>query len=145
MDCRVNNSGAVVIETFTPGGALMSTCRAANLVVNSGLAWIAERLTGAPTAMSHMAMGSYGVNAAATDVWLGAEGSRVALTSATSSGAATTYVATFGPGQFVGGVRELGLFNAVSGGTMLSRVAIPAQAKGPLDTVKVTWTVTQAT
>lgn len=139
----VRNPGEALIEIFRADGSV-ETLREKNLVVNAGLEWIAARMNGESSGMSHMALGS---NGAETQPWYGTlvtetAGTRVAI-STSRSGAITTYKATFGPGVGTGTVAELGIFNAASGGTMLNRVAFTPQQKGSQDTFKVTWSVTQ--
>jgi len=144
MDTHVRNSGCAVIQVIGPCGTVLSTARVDNLVVDTGLNWIAARLADSPALMSHMAMGTGTTAVLATDTTLVSEKARVGLSSSAATDATTVFIATFLPGTFVGQVTELGIFNAVSGGTMLNRVSIPAQTKGSSDTVKVEWYVTQA-
>lgn len=139
----IKSTGRVHIELIRADGTA-TTEVVDNLVVDSGLAWIAARLTGSPAPMDHMAIGSNGTAPEYWNTGLYAEVQpRVALTASTS-GRTTTYSATFGPGVATGTVSELGIFNASSGGTMLNRVVFSPRQKGPEDTVKVTWTVTQS-
>lgn len=139
----VRSSGQVCVEHFGAGGELKKRLDLPNLVVDSGLAWIAARLTGSPAVMSHMAMGSNGTAPQNWHTALYSQTGRVALTASTS-GKTTTYTATFGPGVATGTVSELGIFNASTGGTMLARVVFTPQQKGSEDTIKVTWAVTQS-
>ena len=121
-----------------------------NLVVATGLAYIASRMKDATaTAMSHMAVGSGNVAAASANTALGSELGRVALTSTTLvttsvSNDAVQYVATFGAGTGTGAVTEAGIFNNVTGGTMLCRTVFAVINKGALDTLTITWKVTVA-
>jgi hypothetical protein len=122
-----------------------------NLVVNTGLAYIASRIKDASaTVMSHMGVGSGTTAAAAADTALGSQlSSRVALdstvlvtTSATDD--SVQYVATFDAGQSTGAITEAGIFNADTAGTMLCRTVFPVINKGELDTLVITWKVTVA-
>ena len=115
-----------------------------NLVVDTGLAYIASRMKDTTqTAMSHMAVGSGTTNPAAGDTALESQlGSRVALTSTTVTDNAVEYVATFGAGVGTGAVTEAGIFNASSGGTMLCRTEFAVINKGASDSMTITWTVT---
>lgn len=140
---QVTHSGRVQLELIRADGR-RTVLHLKNIVVDAGLAWIAQRLTANPPSMSHMAVGSNAAAAVAANTALGAEIGRVALTSATTSGAVTTFAATFAPGVATGQLAELGVLNAASGGTLLNRVVFPAQTKGALDTARVTWAVTQA-
>ena len=121
-----------------------------NLVVSAGLAYIASRMKDATaTAMSHMAVGSGSVAAAAGNTALGSELGRVTLTSTTIvttsvANDAVQYVATFAAGTGTGAVTEAGILNAVSAGTMLCRTVFAVINKGALDTLTITWKVTVA-
>ena len=118
-----------------------------NLVVTTGKAFVAASMlkttSNSPAAMTHMALGSNTTNPAAGDTTLGTELSgRVALTSATVSGAVVTYTATFAAGVSTGAVVEAGIFNAASGGTMLCHTEFDVVNKGSADAITITWTVT---
>ena len=145
----INANGTLVIELRDENGNVKEQFEK-NLVVNTGLAFIASRMKDATaTAMSHMAVGSGTVAAAAGDTALGTELGRVALTSTTIVTTTATddsiqYVATFNAGTGTGAVTEAGLFNAASAGTMLSRTVFPVINKGALDTLTITWKITVA-
>lgn len=114
-----------------------------NLVVNSGLDYIASRMKdGTATAMSHMAVGSGTTAAASGDTALGGELGRVALTSTTVTDNAVAYVATFPAGTGTGAVTEAGILNGASGGDMLCRTVFDVVNKAADDTLQITWTVT---
>lgn len=113
-----------------------------NLVVTAGKNFIASRMTASPTAMSHMSIGSSSTAAAVGDTTLGAELGRVALSSSSTTGAVTTYSATFPAGTGTGAVVEAGIFNASSSGTMLCRTTFAVVNKGANDTLTITWQVT---
>lgn len=113
-----------------------------NLVVTAGKNFIASRMTGSTTAMSHMAIGSSSTAAAVGDTALGAELGRVALSSSSTTGAVTTYSATFPAGTGTGAVVEAGILNAASSGTMLCRTTFAVVNKGANDTLTITWQVT---
>jgi hypothetical protein len=122
-----------------------------NLVVNTGLAYIASRMKDtAATAMTHMAVGTGTTAAAAADAALGtALGARVGLDSTTlvtttATNDSVQYVATFGAGASTGAITEAGIFNALTAGTMLCRTVFAVINKGALDTLVITWKVTVA-
>lgn len=121
-----------------------------NLVVNTGLAYIASRMRDTSQGvMSHMAVGSGTTAAAAADTALGSQLARVTLDSTTivtttATGDSVQYVATFAAGTGTGAVTEAGLFNASTAGTMLCRTVFPVINKGELDTLVITWKVTVA-
>ena len=113
-----------------------------NLVVTSGKTFIAARMVGTPTAMSHMALGTGTTAAAVGDTALQTELTRVTLSSATSTGAVTTYLASFAAGVATGAITEAGILNASSAGTLLCRTTFPVVNKGADDTMSITWTIT---
>ena len=116
-----------------------------NLVVTTGLNWIAARMydTGSPDEMSHMAVGSGTTAAAAGDTDLGSIlGSREALDSTTVSTNTVQYVSSFEAGDGTGAVTEAGIFNAATAGTMLCRTVFDVVNKAANDTLSITWTIT---
>lgn len=138
----VKATGELNIKLFGPDGQLKSEKTVPNLVVTVGKTFIAARMVGTPTAMSHMAIGSGTVDPAVGDTTLGTELARVALTSSTSALAVVTYVASFAQGVGTGAVTEAGIFNASSAGTMLCRTKFAVVNKGATDSMSITWTVT---
>lgn len=138
----VKATGALQIKLYGPDGKLKQEQNVKNLVVTSGKGYIAGRMVGTPTAMSHMAIGSGTVDPAVGDTTLGTELGRVSLTSSAASGAVVTYIASFGAGTGTGAVTEAGIFNAGSSGTMLCRTEFAVVNKGADDSLSITWTVT---
>jgi hypothetical protein len=117
-----------------------------NLVVTAGKGIIADRMKAAPAmaAISHASVGTSATAPAAGDVALGAEvaGSRTALQATNVVGAAINYAAILGPGVGTGALVEAGLFNAVSGPTMLARATFAVINKAAGDTLNIAWAVT---
>lgn len=134
--------GALQIKLYGPDGKLKQEQNVKNLVVTTGKGFIAGRMVGTPTVMSHMAIGSGTVDPAVGDTTLGTELGRVSLTSSAASGAVVTYVASFGAGTGTGAVTEAGIFNASSAGTLLCRTEFAVVNKGADDSLSITWTVT---
>lgn len=134
----------VRVQLFDNDGKLKAERRGHNLVVNAGLAHIADQLSASPSqnAMSHMGVGTGVAAAAAGDTALGTQLDRNALDSATDSGAVVTYVATWAAGDGTGAITEYGIFNAATDGTMLARYVDDVINKGASDTLVVTWTLT---
>ena len=139
---QINVKGAVTIQVFDKSGAVKETREIKNLVVTAGKEFIAARMVGTPTAMSHMALGATNTAAANADTALGSELGRVALASAAASGAVVTYTASFPAGTATGAVVEAGILNASSGGTMLCRTVFSVVNKGADDAMSVTWAIT---
>jgi len=135
-------TGAVEITLFDKNGDVKDTRSIKNLVVTTGKTFIAGRMVGTPAVMSHLAIGEGTTAAAVGNTTLGTEVGRVALASATSSGAVVTYTATFGAGTGTGAITEAGILNSSSGGTLLCRSVFPVVNKGADDGMSITWTVT---
>jgi len=146
---QIKATGLVKFQLFDADGVLKEQ-QEHNLVVNSGLAFIASRMTGvAKAVMTHMSVGTSSTAAAATQTALGTESARVALQSTTivtttATNDSVQYVATFNPGTATAAITEAGIFNASSGGDMLARTVFPVINKGSLDTLTITWKVTVA-
>ena len=118
-----------------------------NLVVNTGKNYVASRMAGnSPNVMSHMAIGADNTAAAATQSALGDEKAIVALTTAggSASGANVTYTATFAANtpSSAAAIKEAGIFNGASSGTMLCRTVFDVVNKQPSDSMTITWVVT---
>lgn len=139
---QIKVTGQVCITVTDKNGQVKDRREIKNLVVNTGKEFIAARMVGTPTAMSHMALGSVNTAAAVGDTALGTELGRVSLASATSTGAVVTYTASFPAGTATGAVVEAGIFNASSAGTMLCRTVFAVVNKGADDAMSVTWAIT---
>ena len=117
-----------------------------NLVVTAGKNWVASRFKDGsiPDEMSHMAIGSADTAAAAGNTALATELNRIALT--TDGGTVSTntvqYDASWTSAAAAYAIKEAGIFNAASGGTMLARTTFAVINKGTDDTVSITWTIT---
>jgi hypothetical protein len=139
---NIKITGKVSIKLFDQSGELKDTRDINNLVVTTGKEFIAARMVGTPTEMSHMAIGAGSTAAANGDTALGSELGRVALSTDTASGAVVTYTAAFPAGTGTGAVVEAGVFNASSGGTMLCRTVFSVVNKGANDAMTITWQIT---
>ena len=136
--------GRVALELKDAQGNTKEVREIDNLVVNTGLGYIADRMEGTSEAvMSHMGLGSGSTAAAAGDTDLETLlGSREALDSTTVTANQIVYVASFEAGDATGAVREAGIFNASTAGTMLCRTTFDVVNKAADDTLAVTWTIT---
>jgi hypothetical protein len=137
--------GQLKIVVTAPDGTIKHNDEYNNLVVTTGLNYIASRMKDATaTAMTHMSVGTGTSSAAAGNTALGAESARVALTSTTVTNNAVAYAATFPAGTpaTLTALTEAGIFNASSAGTMLCRTVFAAVNKDTADTMSITWTVT---
>jgi len=141
----IKASGELNIKLTGKDGVVKHEETVKNLVVSTGLNYIASRMKDATdTVMSHMAIGTGTAAAAAGNTALGTEVGRVALTSTTVTANAVAYVATFAPGipATLSAITEAGTFNASSAGTMLCRTVFAAVNKDVSDTLSITWTIT---
>lgn len=137
--------GKLKIEVKDKHGKVKDTREVDNLVVDTGLAFIASRMKDASaTAMTHMELGTGTTAAAAGNTALetAISGSRTALTSTTVTSNAVAYVASFAAGTGTGAVTEAGILNGASGGTLLCRTVFSVVNKGASDSMTITWTVT---
>ena len=135
--------GDVALVLRDKNGNVKEERKIKNLIVNTGLNFICDRMKNDETAMSHMALGSGSTAAAAGDTTLGSQlGSREALDSDTVSSNTITYTSSFEAGDATGAVTEAGIFNATSGGTMLCRTVFAVVNKSADDSLSVTWTIT---
>lgn len=139
----IQAKGTLHIELRGPDGQLKEEHDLKNLVVTTGLTFIASRMVGTSQGvMTHMALGAGTAAAALANAALGTELGRVGLGASSSTGAVASYSATFNPGTATGAVTEAGIFNASSDGTMLCRTVFPVVNKQAGDTMTVTWTIT---
>jgi hypothetical protein len=142
---NIKITGNVKIDIIGADGAVKDSREIKNLVVTSGKTFIASRIVGvAANVMGWMELGTGTTAAAVGDTTLetAISGSRVALTSGTSSTNVVTYVASFPAGTGTGAVTEAGTFNAASAGTMLCRTVFSVVNKGANDAMSITWTIT---
>ena len=139
---QIKVTGDVTVTITGKDGQVKDQRQIKNLVVTTGKQFIAARMVGTPTAMSHMAVGAGNTAAAAGDTALGSELGRVALASGAASGAVVTYSATFPAGTGTGAVTEAGILNASSAGTMLCRTVFAVVNKGADDAMSITWAIT---
>jgi len=135
--------GYPTFRLYDEGMNLKKEWKDQNLVVTTGKEWIAGRMDGSvvPAVMSHMAIGTDATAEIIADTALLAENARVALSDTVNSAADVLYTATFGPTVGTGVLREAGILNAASAGTLLCRVTFGAQTKNAGDTLTVSWTV----
>lgn len=135
-------SGQVNFKIYDQYGNLKSDDTVKNLVVDSGKKWIARSIGNGPEErMSHLAIGISDTIASALNTTLVSEIARVPLDGApTTIDNMTSYVATFPPGVGTGQIVEAGIFTPSN--VMLCRTAFGIRTKDPLDTMKITWTIT---
>ena len=139
----LNLKGNLTIQLFGEDGSLKEEKNVNNLIVQVGKNFLASRaLNATAAAMSHMAVGSGTVAPAASNTELGAEITRVPLTSSVTSANVITYTASFTKGVATGKITEAGILNAATAGIMLSRTVFSEVNKGPEDSITITWNIT---
>lgn len=141
---KVGVVGELTFEITHEDGTT-ETHKEKNLMVNTGLAFVASRMIGnTPAVVSHMGVGTGATAPVAGNTALESPISGRATVSASASGAVVTYVAVFGPGVATGAWTEAALFNAASLGTMTCRTTFGVKTKLAGDSFTVTWTNTIA-
>jgi hypothetical protein len=115
-----------------------------NLVVTAGKSWVAKRMAGQDSNMTHMAIGTGTTAAAAGNTALVTELDRNAL--GVSGGTVSTntinFSATWAAGDGTGAITEAGIFDAASAGEMLARTVFAVVNKAASDSMTISWTVT---
>jgi hypothetical protein len=145
-------SGALTIDHYDSKMNLIKSHQFNNLVVNAGKNWVISRMINATNpVMTHMALGTNsGVSAHSpvlSDTLLVSQiGLRKVFddTYPQQTANQVRYRCTFGgdlPSATAQAISEAGLFNADTGGTMLSRVTFGAINKEPADVLIVNWTI----
>lgn len=114
-----------------------------NLIVTVGKNFAANALLNSSTSpFTHMAIGTGTTPAALADTALEAQSVRQAFTSSSVPANVATMSTTYAAGVGTGAITEAGIFNASSGGTMLSRVVFSVINKSASDSLTINWTVT---
>lgn len=143
---EIKITGHVEIVVTDKNGSIKDTRSIKNLVVTTGKTFIAASMlkttTNSPIAMTHMAIGSGSTAAVVGNTAMETQLARVALATATSSGAVVTYTASLPAGTGTGAVTEAGTFNDATTGTMLCRTVFSVVNKGVDDALSITWTIT---
>jgi len=156
---NIQLKGMLSIEKYNAENKLIEKIEVPNLVVTIGKTYVASRMikntsdTDGLPKMSHMAIGTNtntdplrpGTTPALTDTTLNAQLARVGGTPETFSSSVSsnivTYSATFGPADGQGSIAEAGIFNALTGGTMLCRTTFPVITKDADEAVVITWNI----
>ena len=143
INSEIKATGRLSVVLKDSSGQVKDSRDINNLVVTSGLGYIASRMKDTTEgAMSYMAIGSGTTAAAAGDTTLGTELDRNAITSTTVTANQIEYVSSWAAGDGTGAVTEAGIFNDVTAGTMLARTVFDVVNKAASDTLSITWTIT---
>ena len=111
-----------------------------NLVVTSGKEWVAKRMAGQDSNMTHMAIGTGTTVAAASQTALVTELERNAMTVSGGTVSANTieYAATYAAGDGTGAITEAGIFDTI--GSKVDDIAVSAGGTGYTSAPTVTFT-----
>jgi hypothetical protein len=135
--------GDLDITLYDEMGNIKQQLEVNNLIVSIGKNHIAARIQGtSQSVMSYMGVGSNSTTPTVNDLALNTEIARVALATYTNTNNTVQATATFGAGVGTGTLREAGLFNASTNGTMLAHTTFPAITKASNDTLSINWTIT---
>jgi hypothetical protein len=135
--------GDVAVVLRDKNGNVKEERNIQNLIVDTGLNFICDRMKNDETAMTHMALGSGTTAPAAGDTSLESQlGSRELLDSSTVTNNQIVYISSFEATEATGAVSEAAIFNAASGGTMLCRVTFSVVNKAADDVLSINWTIT---
>lgn len=139
--------GEVKLSVFRADGKIEGRDWIPNLFVNDGMDYLAAFQSTTPgSVMNHMSVGTVSTAATLTDTLLtGQVGSRQTMATRTALNNILTEVATFG-GASHGitslSLREVGVFNAGSGGTMRSRTVYASVTLGDSDILRIDYRTT---
>jgi len=140
--------GKVHVQLVDEFGRIKKEQTTDNLVVTTGKAFVASALIAVPAiTFTHIGLGSsntavaVGQTALITELSSGGYARQAATTSNPTS-VTTLFAASFGPGVGTGTIEEMGIFSAVTAGTMFSRYLSGTYVKAAGDTLTVSWTIT---
>jgi hypothetical protein len=134
---EMNVKGTLIL-TLKKADGNVETRRKDNIIVNGGFDFICDAvgLAGRGAVMGYIAVGTGSTAPVATQTALITELARGAATYAHTAGTKVmTFSTTFAAGAATGAITEAGVFNSVSGGTMLDRVTFSVINKGADDTL----------
>jgi len=123
-----------------------------NIITTAGKQHIAARLANTFSGAGEIGatMGWMGVGTGTTGAVVGdtalqsALGARIAMGTPTSALNVSTFTCTFVAGVSTGAITEAGIFNALTGSTMLNRTTFAPVNKAVDDSLTINWSVTIA-
>ena len=143
LNTNISVKGSLKILVYGSDGLIKDKREFNNLVVSTGLGFIASRMKDTTDdVMSYMAIGTGTTASAAGDTSLQTELDRKSLISTSVSSNVITYFASWNAGEGTGAITEAGIFNAASGGTMLARTVFDVVNKSEDESLAVLWSIT---
>lgn len=146
-----NSKPFFTLTVIGPDGKVKQEQHCPNLVVDTGLNWLAAYAlrglnpTNQPDPMGYIAIGTNNTAATAADTGLGTELIRQEIDTWTTGGTGNIVVrTTFAAGDAEGAITECGLFNAggTDSGTMFDRSVFSTVNVGALDVLVVAYSIT---
>ena len=140
---KITVKGRTKIVLIGPDGKVKAKREAENLITDAGFDYLCRQIgESTQQSMHYCAIGTGSTSPSSGDTALEAEVARVSgVYSHTAGTKEFTNLATFGAGVGTGSIREAGLFNANSGGTMLNRQTFGVITKGANDVLKIEWNI----
>lgn len=127
--------GRAILTLTRPDGT-REVRRRDNLIVDAGYDFLCDAIGAStrPQAMNYTAVGTDGSDSVPTQTALGQELARKsAVYTHTAGTKELTLTATFAAGEATGAIREAGIINSTTGGTLLDRVTFAVINKGTED------------
>lgn len=148
LKMTIKAQGTLHIILTDKNGHIKKDVTVPNIVVDTGLEFIARRMLQSPfpadfAAMSHMAIGTDDDTLDPSEkTELGDEVARsVIVSSSVVQQTQVQYTASFLAGVGTGPIVEAGIFNDTTAGRMLCRTTFPVINKESDDTLSITWTI----
>ena len=146
---KLRVGGYPTLQLFGPDGREKDRREATNLVVNTGMELIADKLINSANidVPNYMAIGEGTTTPAVTDTALEAElsprrGFFDSFVETSPDPISAVYVSIFGDGEATGAITEAGIFVSQAGGVMTNRVTFPVINKLADDNLQITWRLT---
>ena len=134
--------GVAQLSLLDSDGNEKRTVTTSNLVVDTGLNFIVDRMKDDETVMTHMGVGTGTTAPTASDTTLETQlGNRELIETSTVTNNSILYRSVFEAGDSTGQLTEAAIFNASTGGTMLCRVTFDAIDKQANDSLAIKWTI----
>jgi len=134
--------GVAQLSLLDSEGNEKQSVTTSNLVVDTGLNFIVDRMKDDETVMTHMGVGTGTTAPIASDTTLETQlGNRERIETSTVTNNTILYRSVFEAGDSTGQLTEAAIFNASTGGTMLCRVTFDAIDKQADDSLAIKWTI----
>lgn len=134
--------GVAQLSLLDSEGNEKQSVTTSNLVVDTGLNFIVDRMKDDETVMTHMGVGTGTTAPIASDTTLETQlGNRELIETSTVTNNTILYRSVFEAGDSTGQLTEAAIFNASTGGTMLCRVTFDAIDKQADDSLAIKWTI----